>query len=88
MTAEADLIVAVVIPARGWVSHVGPDSAQGAEAMLEVVQGCRRGSTPQQAQRVHQPWNLHSQSVYYLNFHLPKTQLADLPELWESKCCQ
>ena len=81
MTAEADLIVAVVIPARGWVSHVGPDSAQGAEAMLEVVQGGRGGLTPQQAQRVHQPWNLHSRSVYHSCFHLPKTWFADLPEL-------
>ena len=73
MTAEADLVLAVVIPARGWVSHVGPDSPQGTEAMLEVVQGGRGGLTPQQAQRVHQSWNLHSRSVYHLYFHLPKT---------------
>ncbi len=81
MTAEAHLGLAVVIPAGGWVSHVGPDSAQGAEAMLEVVQGGRGGLTPQQAQRVHQPWNLHRQSVYYSFLHLLKTQLAELPEL-------
>lgn len=73
MPAEADLVLAVVTPAWGWVSHVGPDSAQGAEAMLEVVQGCRGGLTPQQAQRVHQPWNLHCQCVYYSYFYLPKT---------------
>ena len=76
MTAEAYLVPAVVIPARGWVSHVGPDSAQGAKAMLEVVQGRRGGLTPQQAQRVYQPWNLHRRSVYHSYFHLPKTYLA------------
>ncbi len=79
MTAEADLVLAVVIPARGWISHVGPDSAQGAEAMLEVVQGARGGLTPQQAQRVHQPWNLHRRFVYHLHFYLLKGQLAELP---------
>jgi len=45
------------------------------------VQGGRGGLTPQQAQRVYQSWNLHRRSVYHSYFHLPKIQLADLPEL-------
>jgi len=59
VTVEADLILPVIVPAWGWVSHVGPDSTQRAEAMLEMMQWGRGGLTPQQAQRVYQPWNLH-----------------------------